>query len=102
MRSLGGSIILGSLFYTPACIILGTYYALVIVYRFFEERTIPKRFVTLFSLVIVAVGILGFNTVRATNITGPTYTMDQVIHMSEFGPEGVLTDLLQLEAVCAL
>jgi hypothetical protein len=69
---------------------LGTYSALVIVYRFFEERTIPKRFVTLVSLVIVAVGILGFNTVRATNITGPTYTMDQVIHMSEFGPEGVL------------
>ena len=42
LRLVGGSIILGAIFYPPACVSLCTYVAFVVIYRFSREKSIPN------------------------------------------------------------
>jgi hypothetical protein len=89
MRYLGGSIMLGALFYPPACIILGTYAALVIIYRIIKEKSTPDGVLIFGSLITVAAVILVFSSLSARQVTGPLYSFEQMLHMSEFWPGGI-------------
>jgi hypothetical protein len=84
LRWVGGSILLGAIFYPPASVSLCTYVGLVVTYRFFREKSIPNGSLTLASLIAAAGGILIYNMLHSSRITGLVYSSSQIVKMPEF------------------
>jgi len=88
LRRVGGSIILGAIFYPPASISLCTYVGLVVIYRFFREKSVPKGTLILASLIAATGGILIYNMLHSSQITGAVYSSSQIVKMPEFRAGG--------------
>jgi len=88
LRWVGGSIILGAIFYPPASISLCTYVGLVVIYRFFREKSVPKGTLILASLIAATGGILIYNMLHSSQITGAVYSSSQIVKMPEFRAGG--------------
>ena len=88
LRWVGGSIILGAIFYPPASISLCTYVGLVVIYRFFREKSAPKGTLILASLIAATGGILIYNMLHSSQITGAVYSSSQIVKMPEFRAGG--------------
>ena len=89
LRWVGGSIILGAIFYPPASVSLCTYVGLVVIYRFFREKSIPNGTLTLASLIAASGGILIYNMLHSSRITGSVYSSSQIVKMPEFHAGGL-------------
>jgi hypothetical protein len=88
LRWVGGSIVLGAIFYPPASISLCTYVGLVVIYRFFREKSVPKGTLILASLIAATGGILINNMLHSSQITGAVYSFSQIVKMPEFRAGG--------------
>ena len=88
LRWVGGSIILGAIFYPPASVSLCTYIGLVVIYRFFREKSLPKGTLILGSLIAATGGILIYNMLHSSQITGAVYSSSQIAKMPEFRAGG--------------
>ena len=88
LRWVGGSIILGAIFYPPASISLCTYVGLVVIYRFFREKSVPKGTLILASFIAATGGILIYNMLHSSQITGAVYSSSQIVKMPEFRAGG--------------
>jgi hypothetical protein len=88
LRWVGGSIILGAIFYPPASISLCTYVGLVVIYRFFREKSVPKGTLILASIIAATGGILIYNMLHSSQITGAVYSSSQIVKMPEFRAGG--------------
>jgi hypothetical protein len=88
LRWVGGSIILGAIFYPPASISLCTYVGLVVIYRFFREKSVPKGTLILASLIAATGGILIYNMLHSSQITGAVYSSSQIVKMPKFRAGG--------------
>ena len=88
LRWVGGSIILGAIFYPPASISLCTYVGLVVIYRFFREESVPKGTLILASLIAATGGILIYNMLHSSQITGAVSSSSQIVKMPEFRAGG--------------
>ncbi len=89
LRWVGGAILLGAIFYPPACISLCSYVGLVVIYRLFKERSLPKGSLILASLIAAAGGILIYNMLHSAQITGAVYSFSQIAKMPEFHEGGI-------------
>ena len=88
LRWVGGAIILGAIFYPPASISLCAYIGLVVMYRFFKEKSVPKGTLILASLIAATGGILIHNMLHSSRITGAVYSSSQIVKMPEFRAGG--------------
>ncbi len=88
LRWVGGSIVFGAIFYPPASISLCTYVGLVVIYRFFREKSVPKGTLILASLIAATGGILINNMLHSSQITGAVYSFSQIVKMPEFRAGG--------------
>ena len=88
LRWVGGSIILGAIFYPPASISLCTYVGLIVTYRFFREKLVPKGTLILASLIAATGGILIINMLHSSQMTGAVYSSSQIVKMPEFRAGG--------------
>ena len=62
--------VLGALFYPPTCIMLGTYTALIVIFRAIREKAIPKG--TAILVLLGATGaILATSKFSSEKVTGP-------------------------------
>ena len=89
LRWVGGAILLGAIFYPPACISLCSYVALIVIYRLFKERSLPKGSFILASLIAASGGILIYNMLHSAQITGAVYSFSQIVKMPEFHEGGM-------------
>ena len=89
LRWVGGSIILGAVFYPPATVSLCTYIGLVVIYKFFREKSIPNGSITLVSLIAASGGMLIYNMLHSAQLTGPVYSSSQIARMPEFHAGGI-------------
>ena len=90
LSGLGWAFVFGAIFYPPACIILGTYAALVLAFRIWKERSVPKGMLLLALLAMGAAAILVAATLNSRETTGPVYSLNQMLSMPEFWPGGSL------------